>query len=247
MFYRQMIEGPQQCAEFGGIIEEMYRRMDAVVGETLRHVDSRTLLLVLSDHGFRAFNRGVNLNAWLREHGYLTVAANADGKYFEGVDWKTTRAYALGLGGLYLNLRGREPEGIVEPGNEARELKAELIRNLTGLNDNGVSAIANMYDAEAIYAGPYLDRAPDLIAGFSDGYRTAWGAAIGRVYGPVFETNDKAWSGDHCVDPPLVPGVLFANRKIDARNPGLEDLAPTILEMFGVCPPAWMEGKPIFQ
>jgi hypothetical protein len=104
-----------------------------------------------------------------------------------------------------------------------------------------------MYDADAIYAGPYLDRAPDLIAGFSDGYRTAWGAALGRVAGPVFETNDYPWSGDHCVDPPLVPGVLFANRKIDAKNPGLEDLAPTILQMFGVDPPAWMEGKPVFQ
>jgi predicted AlkP superfamily phosphohydrolase/phosphomutase len=265
MFFREMSEGG---GEFSGAIEEMYRRMDAVVGETLRHVDSRTLLLVLSDHGFRAFNRGVNLNAWLREHGYLSLMeqdlkaqaippadpdAEAGGEYFEGVDWKSTRAYALGLGGLYLNLRGREPDGIVEPGDEARQLKAELIRKLTGLkdgstdNDNGACAIANMYDADAIYTGPYLDRAPDLIAGFNDGYRTAWGAALGRVSGPIFETNDKAWSGDHCVDPPQVPGVLFANRKIDAKNPGLEDLAPTILQMFGVDPPAWMEGKPVFQ
>jgi predicted AlkP superfamily phosphohydrolase/phosphomutase len=203
---------------------------------------------VLSDHGFRAFNRGVNLNAWLRENGYLSLANGDSGAaYFEGVDWKSTRAYALGLGGLYLNLRGREPEGAVEPGDEARLLKAELIRKLSGLMDGGGIAIANVYDADSIYAGPDLDRAPDLIAGFSDGYRTAWGAAIGRVNGPVFENNDKAWSGDHCVDPPLVPGVLFANRRIDAKNPGLEDLAPTILQMFGVEPPAWMEGTTIFQ
>jgi predicted AlkP superfamily phosphohydrolase/phosphomutase len=245
MFFRQMTEGG---GEFAGVIEDMYRRMDAVAGEAMRAADAGTLIVALSDHGFRAFHRGVNLNAWLRENGYLT-ASGSGGKYFEGVNWKATHAYALGLGGLYLNLRGREPEGTVEPGEEARRLKAELIGRLAGLKDYelGATAVDHVYDTGAIYSGPYLDRAPDLIVGFADGYRTAWGAAIGRTDGPVFETNDKAWSGDHCVDPPLVPGVLFANRKIDATDPGIEDLAPSILRMFGVDPPAWMEGKPVFE
>jgi predicted AlkP superfamily phosphohydrolase/phosphomutase len=244
MFFRQM---EKSDGEFGGVIEDMYRRMDAVAGEAMRHAGAGTLLVALSDHGFRAFHRGVNLNAWLRENGYL--AACGGGKYFDGVDWKATRAYALGLGGLYLNLYGREPEGTVAPGEEARQLKAELIGRLAGLADpeNGATAIAHVYDADAIYSGPYLDRAPDLIVGYADGYRTAWGAAIGRTDGAVFETNHKAWSGDHCVDPPLVPGVLFANRKIDAADPGIEDLAPSILSMFGIDPPAWMEGKPVFE
>ena len=243
MFFRRMEEG---AAEFGGVIEEMYRRMDTVAGEALRHADAGTLLVALSDHGFRSFRRGVNLNAWLRENGYLE---GRGGKYFDGVDWRKTHAYALGLGGLYLNLRAREPEGTVAPGEEARRIKAELIAKLTGLRDpeNGAAAIANVYDTEAIYRGPYLDRAPDLIVGFADGYRTAWGAAIGLTRGPVFETNRKPWSGDHCVDPPLVPGVLFANRKIDAADPGIEDLAPSFLRLFGIDPPAWMEGKPLFE
>ncbi len=243
MFFRQM---EQPGAEFGEVIEETYRRMDEVAGEAMRHIDSRTLLLALSDHGFRSYRRGVNLNAWLRENGYLS---GGGGKYFEGVDWRKTRAYALGLGGLYLNLRGREPEGAVEPGAEARALKAELIAKLTGLADpqDGATAIAHVYDAEKIYSGPYLDRAPDLIAGFADGYRTAWGAAIGLTEGPVFETNRKAWSGDHCVDPPLVPGVLFANRPIHSADPGIEDLAPSILRLFGIDPPEWMEGRPVFE
>jgi predicted AlkP superfamily phosphohydrolase/phosphomutase len=246
MFFRQM---GSDDGEFTGVVEDMYQRMDAVVGDVMRHVDSRTTLLVLSDHGFCAFNRGVNLNAWLRENGYLNVAGPSDEKYFAGVDWKTTRAYALGLGGIYLNLRGREPEGTISPGAQASELKAEIIRKLSGLPDTetGKIAIRTVYDASAIYAGPYLEQAPDLIIGYNDGYRTAWGAAVGRTSGPVFEQNDKAWSGDHCVDPPLAPGVLFANRSIDATDPGLEDLAPTILRLFGVDPPAWMEGKPIFR
>lgn len=246
MFFRQM---GAAGGEFSGVVEDMYQRMDAVVGDAMRHVDSRTALFVLSDHGFCAFNRGVNLNAWLRENGYLNVVERTDEKYFAGVDWKTTRAYALGLGGVYLNLRGREPEGTVSPGAEASALKAEIIRKLSGLPDTetGKTAIRNVYDTCTIYVGPYLEKAPDLIIGYNEGYRTAWGAAVGRTSGPVFEQNDKAWSGDHCVDPPLVPGVLFANRNIDAADPGLEDLAPTILRLFGVDPPAWMEGKPIFR
>ena len=247
LFYRQMRDGLPD-SQFGGVIEEMYRRMDRVVGMALEHVDDSTALVVLSDHGFCAFDSGVNLNSWLRENGYLTVAAAGGGKYFEGVNWKTTHAYALGLGGLYLNLRGREPEGIVAPGEEARALKRELIARLSGLRDGrGEVAIRNVYDADAIYSGPYLDRAPDLIVGYNEGFRTAWGAAVGKTGGPVFEVNDRPWSGDHCVDPPLVPGVLFANRPIESPDPGIEDLAPSFLRLFGVDPPAWMEGKPVLQ
>jgi len=245
LFFRQMRERLPD-AEFGGVIEDMYRRMDCVVGLALEHVDSATALVVLSDHGFCAFERGVNLNAWLRENGYLS-ADPGGGKYFDGVNWASTRAYALGLGGLYLNVRGREPEGIVAPGEQARALKQELMEKLTGLGDNGRPAIRNVYDASAVYSGPYIGRAPDMIVGYEEGYRTAWGAAVGKTAGPVFEANDRPWSGDHCVDPPLVPGILFANRPIESADPGIEDMAPSFLRLFGVDPPAWMEGKPVLE
>ncbi len=69
---------------------------------------------------------------------------------------------------------------------------------------------------------------------------------MGKVTSKVFSDNTKAWSGDHCIDPHLVPGVIFANRKILAENPGIEDLAPTALELFGIEPPPYMEGKSLF-
>jgi predicted AlkP superfamily phosphohydrolase/phosphomutase len=248
MFFRHLHNGKEGL--FSRTIEEMYQRMDGVVGEALQYVDEKTLLVVLSDHGFCRFERGVNLNAWLRDNGYLKLKRPAQdcGKYFDGVDWAGTSAYALGLGGIYLNVRGREPEGIVAPGQESAELKRELLEKLSGFEDAelGRVAIREMYDAASVYRGPYMEGSPDLIAGYNEGYRAAWGAALGEVSGRVFEHNDRPWSGDHCVDPALVPGVLFANRKIDAKDPGIEDLAPTSLRSFGIDPPKWMDGRPVF-
>ena len=246
MFYRHL----DQHSAHSEVIEDFYRDMDRVVGETLRHVDKDTALFVLSDHGFCAFKRGVNLNSWLHQNGYLSLVQGRteSGEYFDGIDWSRTRAYTFGLGGLYLNLQGREALGIVPPG-EAAALRSELINRLTHLRDNqnGAIAIQAVYDAHDVYSGPYFDAAPDLLPGYADGYRASWSAAVGRVTGEVFETNDKCWSGDHCVDPSIVPGVLFTNRKLDpskkaVTNPGIEDMAPTVLELFGIEPPKWMEG-----
>lgn len=245
MFYRYL----HSDGEYGGTIEEMYKRMDALVGLASRYIDEKTVLFVLSDHGFCSFRRGINLNSWLRDHGYLALldGANESGPYFRGVDWQRTKAYAVGLAGIYLNLKGREASGTVEPGAEAEALKRELIQQLTNLSDDerneiGIRAV---YATSDLYNGPYAAEAPDLIIGYNDGYRTSWDAAVGQVSAKIFEDNRKAWSGDHCVDPALVPGVLFSNRKVTAEDPGIEDMAPTALSLFGLEPPRWMEGKPL--
>jgi predicted AlkP superfamily phosphohydrolase/phosphomutase len=164
------------------------------------------------------------------------------------VDWSRTRAYTIGLGGLYLNIRGREANGTV-PAEDAEALKRELIGKLSGLRDSDTGAVAvrTAYAASDLYEGPYLNAAPDLIIGYADGYRTSWDAAVGKTSAHVFEDNNKAWSGDHCVDPLLVPGVLFCNRSVDANDPGIEDMAPTALQLFGVPLPPWMEGHPVFH
>ena len=244
MFYRRLCTADRHA----DAIEEMYRRMDMLVGETLLFADSGTALFVLSDHGFCAFRRGVNINAWLRDNGYLYLknGGRESGSFFEGVDWSRTRAYALGLGGFYLNIEGREAQGIVDAGQEGPRLKQEIIRKLAALRDeDGATPIRAVYATGSLYRGPYLEAAPDFIVGYNEGYRCSWEGAVGKVAARVLEDNQKAWSGDHCVDPVLVPGVLFANRKIDARDPGIEDLAATALSLFGLRPPAWMEGKPL--
>jgi predicted AlkP superfamily phosphohydrolase/phosphomutase len=249
MFYRHY-EG-RGDPQWQGAIADLYERMDRLAGKAMEHCDAHTMLFVLSDHGFCSFRRAVNLNSWLHQNGYLVLQndATVSGRYFDNVDWSRTRAYALGLSGVYLNLAGRESGGIVQPGPDAEKLKRELIARLSGLPDEeaGRTAIRHVYATRDLYRGPYLDAAPDLIIGYDEGYRISWEAAVGQVTNRVIEDNPKAWSGDHCVDPLLVPGVLFCNRKIDSDNPGIEDMAPTALHLFGIDPPAWMDGRPVFH
>lgn len=230
-------------------IRELYQKNDRLVGEVLQSLSPKDVLMVISDHGFSAFRRGVNLNAWLRREGYLTLRAGTDGstEWLRDVDWSKTRAYCLGLSGMFLNLHGREQSGIVAPGAEAAALKAEIIAKLASLpdTDGGEIGVREAFDTAVIYDGPYRENAPDLIIGYNAGYRTSWDCATGMVSGPVFEDNTKAWSGDHCIDPRLVPGVMFCNRTVEASGDlSIVDIAPTALRLFGIQPPAYMDGRP---
>ena len=230
------------------VIQDLYDRMDILIGRVMQQIDDQTLLLVISDHGFKSFARCMNLNAWLHQNGYLALkeGKSESGDWFEDVDWSRTRAYTMGLNGLYLNLKGRERQGIVEAGAEAEALKEELRAGLDGLVDpaSGAVGITGMFDCDAVYAGPYVDNAPDLIVGYGEGFRASWDSVMGKVTSKIFEDNLKAWSGDHCVDPRLVPGVLFSNRKIAIEKPAIVDVAPTILKLFGLELPSYFDGKP---
>jgi predicted AlkP superfamily phosphohydrolase/phosphomutase len=231
------------------------------------------LLMVLSDHGFNAFRRGVNLNRWLLDHGYLALKPDRDGRaeWLEDVDWSRTRAYALGLTGIFLNTKGREAHGIVEPGDEAARVKRELIAGLTALADHGDGAsgadsaggphdpggrdsargsqrpIHAVFDTRVIYDGPYVDQAPDLIVGYHTGYRVSWDCATGVIAGPVVEDNVKPWSGDHCIDPRFVPGVFFCSQPIARSDPALIDIAPTALTLFGLDVPRHIQGRALLD
>ena len=251
MFFRYLIDNHpanrgKDPAKHKQVIAELYQRADDLVGEVLEQIDKDTVLFVISDHGFKSFVRAINLNSWLHQNNYLKLK-NGDysAKYFQNIDWENSKAYAVGLAGIYLNMKGREKFGCVQPGEEAKKIKSEIIEKLTGFVDPtfGKVAINEVFASEKIYSGPYLNEAPDLIIGYNDGYRISWDAAIGKTTKEVFADNTKCWSGDHGIDPRLVPGVLFSNRKVQSENLSIADIAPTVLELFGIQTPSYMDGK----
>ncbi len=242
------VESQPFRADRARVVEDQYRRGDAIVGKVLKYVDDRTLVIVLSDHGFNSFQRGLHINSWLRDQGLLAIRPEAEPGHdmLRGVDWSRTRAYALGLGGIYLNLAGREGKGIVAPA-EADALKSEIARALGGLKDDGrdgALAVRQVSTREEIYRGPYVSEAPDLVVRFAAGYRVSWESSLGGVPdGGWFADNTKKWGGDHIIDPPLVPGALFLNRPFRTAGADLTDLAPTILAALGVARGPDMEGS----
>jgi predicted AlkP superfamily phosphohydrolase/phosphomutase len=235
----------------GSAIADFYQQMDQVLGEVLPRVDDRTLLLVVSDHGFAPYYRSFNLNTWLLNNGYIKLKNNGTPatEPFATVDWTQTRAYGLGLNGLYLNLRGRERNGIVEPGTQADRLTAELRAKLLSVQDpaSKQQVITRIDVASEAYRGPYTRTGPDMLVGYNRGYRAGWQTILGAFPPEELEDNSNPWSGDHCMDYTLVPGVLLSNRKISASMPALTDIAPTILAEFGIAKGKGMIGQSVFQ
>ena len=228
-------------------VRKLYIEMDALVGRTLAAAGDDTAVWVMSDHGFKPFRRGVELNRWLYEAGYLTVRGEepAGTDLLGEIDWGRTRAYAVGFGGIYLNLAGREARGIVQPGEEAEALKREIRDRLRALVDeaDGVRPVREVYDTREVYSGPYVDDAPDLVVGFRPGHRVGWRSVTGGIGERVFEDNTRPWSGDHNFNPPDVPGMLFADRPLAADSPSIMDIGPTVLDLLGVPVPSWCDGR----
>jgi len=231
-------------------IETMYRRMDELVGKTMEKIGKDDVLMVISDHGFKSFRRCFSINAWLKANGYLTLKPGAaGGDYFAEVDWTKTRAYGVGLGGFYINLRGREKQGIVEKGADYDSLIRELKAKLIGLKDpvTGEEAIHKLLHISETGSGPYMQNAPDLLFGFNPGCRIAWNSVTGDTTGEIFTDNIKKWSGDHCIDPEQAPGIFFSNGKITLNDPHLKDISAATLDLLGVPIPAYIEGRPLFR
>ena len=236
---------------FAGWIPHLYEEMDKVVGKVLPAVDDKTLLLICSDHGFAQFARQFHLNTWLRDNGYLTIKDEASKKeetsIFD-VDWSSTVAYGVGFNGLYLNLKGREGQGIVPP-EKAAEISGRLIRELEAVvdPDTGRRPIAKVYRRDDMYVGPSTPLMPELLVGYTPGFRNASSSVLGATGKPTIDLNPWAWSGDHSMARDLVPGTLMSSQKVAKTRTSILDLPVSILEFFGVEKPEQMVGSSIFQ
>ena len=242
---------PALAKKYGNTIENIYREMDKLLAKAMEKVDKDTVLIVMSDHGFSPFRRSFNLNTWLKESGYHTLInpwKQGREDLFMNTNWSRTKAYSFGLNSLYINQKGREAEGAVNPGPEKEALVREIAHKLENFRDpkTGERPVLRAYIAKDVYQGPYVDIAPDIIVGYNHGYRTSWAAPLGRISKEIVEDNTEKWSGDHCMDPEVVPGIILTNRKIKAKSPALHDLMPTILKIFGAEIPKEIKGKPIF-
>ena len=251
-----------EAAKWGDAIERVYRRADHLVAEVLDHVEPGTDIIVLSDHGFHSFRQGVNLNTWLIQEGFMARQnqpvddKNLDdmfgggGEFWENVDWTRTRAYSLGLGQIYFNLRGREGQGIVgSEGEEYTRLADELSSRLLTMTDpkTGQRIVSGVYKRDDVFSGPFLANAPDLQVGFTDGYRVSWQTSLGGSPPGLLYDNMKKWSGDHCsFDYRNIPGALISTRKVTSDQVRIIDIAPTVLKYFGVAVPKEIDGKPLF-
>ena len=240
------------ASEHGDFIPSLYRAVDEAIGLTMAQLDDRTLLFVMSDHGFTSFRRQFNLNSWLMDNHYICPKhsrAQSVNSLFADVDWKRTKAYGLGINSLYLNRKGREIHGNVSDGEAADRLCPELAARLTAFRDpqTGEQPITRVHRARDIYSGPYTQDGPDLIVAYNKHYRASWDTILGAFPREIVVDNTDLWSGDHCVDSAFVPGVLICNRQLKADQPAIEDLAPTILTAFGVPVPKEMTGKTLMD
>jgi predicted AlkP superfamily phosphohydrolase/phosphomutase len=234
---------------FAGYIAHLYERMDELVGRVLPAVDDNTLVLICSDHGFTQFGRQFHLNTWLRENGYLELKSGTEKKAETSVfdiDWSQTVAYGMGFNGLYLNLEGREGQGIV-PADKAAEITARLSRELEGVTDSetGVRPVAKVYGRDELYSGPMTPSMPELLVGYTPGYRNSSQSFMGSTGSEIVNLNPWAWSGDHSMARDLVPGTLFSSRRISRQDPSILDMPVTILDWFGIPKPEQMEGRSV--
>jgi predicted AlkP superfamily phosphohydrolase/phosphomutase len=246
MMWRPMDPGhpaydPVKDPPFADAVPSAYEAADRLVTYALDHAGDDTLVIAMSDHGFTSWRRTFHLNAWLHQNGYLAVrdeSLPAGMELLTNVDWTRTRAYGFGLNGMYVNLKGREKDGIV-PASERDALLAELKAKLESTVDpaTGKPAVGHLYLRDQTYSdGGQRAIGPDAVIGWAKGTRGADSSALGEVDREVLTDNDKPWSGDHEMDPPSVPGILATSRPLKRPARNLRELNASVLAEFALAP-----------
>ncbi len=233
---------------FAKALEMTYKKADEITGKVMARIKEGDTLFVLSDHGFGTWRTGFDLNAWLRDNGYLAVSdpVKAAGGFLLGIDWAKTRAYSVGISSLYLNVRARETAGIVDPG-AADKTAAELRDKLLQVKDPATGqAVFTDLHLRTVYKGEAVADAPDLSLGYNTAYQSGKNCALGGVGDKLFSPNDDKWSGEHAsTEYTLCPGMLFSNRKLAKDKPHIQDLGVTALKLMGADVPGDYEGDKI--
>jgi predicted AlkP superfamily phosphohydrolase/phosphomutase len=240
-----------ETARYGDHIESLYVRMDSVLAEVQSRIPEGSTIIAMSDHGFAPFYKKVNLNTWLYENNYMSLKRPDDiGMYplYNNVFWRRTRAFALGINGLYVNVRGREAQGVVQPGEDYDELLDEISARLLEYRDpeTGEQVVKEVYRGSEIYHGDLAKDGPDLVIGYAGGYRASDRTAIGQLSKAIITPNMDKWSGDHCMALDVVPGILVTNLPVTLDDPTLLDLSATILALYGIAPAPNMRGRVLF-
>lgn len=268
MFWRELdpqhpLFEPDQKEKYEEAMREVYKKMDGLVGEAWAKAGPETLFMVLSDHGFSSFRRQININTWLYLHGYLklsgqTVTRNLEQLFdkhvtgvnvLSGIDWSRTKAWAMGLGSVYINVVGREPQGIVMPGEEYDRIVREIKEGLENAVDEetGIKPIYKVYTRDEMYGRYNPEKIADLRVANHRDYRVSWQDSLGGLSTKVFEDNDRVWSGDHCsLEPSEVKGILFVNRPLKVDDPAIVDIAPSLLHTLGYEPDTDLDGRVIW-
>lgn len=257
IFWRDIDPGhpgriPSQEGKYDKVIENAYLEMDVRLGEALKVLDDNDVIIVMSDHGFASFRRGFNVNTWLQRNGFQqwfgTRAADRN-LGLMNIDFSQSKAYAIGINSLYINLKGRETVGIVPP-EQYKEVLHEIGDKLLQFrDDDGTQVIERVYYVREEFpdiTGEKLRFAPDMLIGYARNYRGSWATALGGMHGKIVEDNLERWSGDHCIAHYLVPGSLVTNLEVSVDDPALIDLAPSLLKLWNIAPADGMIGRQIF-
>ncbi len=241
-----------EAARHMGQLETYYARIDSVLGVVRQKIPQDAVLMIMSDHGFSPYYWKFNLNTWLRDNGYIALLDESnvgDDPLFPNVFWRRTRAYGLGINGLYINVKGRDREGIVNPGEEYDALVKEICEKLLAYRDpaTGLPVVRTVHPRDETYHGDYLALAPDIVVGYDRGYRCSDESALGAFSGEVIQPNMGKWTGDHCMSHEVVPGIFLSNRPLLVQDPALTDFAATVLSLYGVERPVDMGGRPLVE